>query len=75
MQQCHCSTLTQRMRLASAMIAHEGTYGRVSELSREHHLSRQSLYTLKARGKKGLERVFFPKGQKTEEEERMTNSV
>ena len=26
MQQCHCSTPTQRMRLASAMIAHEGQY-------------------------------------------------
>src|SRR2546421_1051182 len=75
MQQCHCSTATRAMRLASAMIAHEGTYGQVSELSREHHISRQSLYTLRARGKEGLERVFFPKEQKTEEEERISRAV
>ncbi len=40
MQQCHCSTPADRIHLASSMIAHEGTYGKVSELSREHGLSR-----------------------------------
>src|SRR5438067_7141176 len=75
MHQGHYSTSAQRLRLASSMIAHEGTYGRVSELSRENTISRQSLYSLRARGKEGLERVFSPKEQKTEEKERISRAV
>ena len=65
MHQCHCTTSAQRIRLASSMIAHEGTYGHVIQLSREHAISRQSLYKLRAKGQKGMERVFYPKEQET----------
>ncbi|HEX3641887.1 MAG TPA: transposase [Ktedonobacteraceae bacterium] len=75
MRQCHCSTPTQRIRLASTMIAHEGTYGRVSELSREHGLSRQSLYKLRTVGKRGMESVFSPKEQPSREQVRITRAV
>ena len=40
MHQRHCSTPAQRMRLANCMLAHEGKYGMVSQLSREHDISR-----------------------------------
>jgi hypothetical protein len=75
MQQDHSSTPTQRIRLASCMIAHEGTYGRVSELSREHGLSRQSLYKLRTVGKRSLESVFCPKEQQTGEPIRIRRAV
>jgi hypothetical protein len=68
MQQCHCSISDQKIRLASSMIAHEGEYGHVSQLSREHGLSRQSLYTLRARGQEVMEHVFCPKGELAGEE-------
>jgi hypothetical protein len=61
MHQSHCSIPAQRMRLASCMLAHEGKYGMVSQLSREHDISRQSLYTLRSKGRKGMESVFYPK--------------
>jgi len=57
------------------MIAHEGTYGRVSELSREHGLSRQSLYKLRTVGKRGMERVFCPNEHQSEESVRIERAV
>ncbi len=75
MHQSHCSTPADRIRLASAMLAHEGTYGYVSQLSREQKMSRQSLYVLKARGQKGMEREFRPEGQLTEEEVQIRRAV
>lgn len=68
MHQKYCTTAAQRIRLASSMIAHEGAYGHVSQLSREHTISRQTLYTLRAKGQDGMESVFYPKGQQTGEE-------
>jgi hypothetical protein len=75
MQQCHCNTPVQRIRLASSMNAHEGTYGHVSELSREYDLSRQSLYKLRRIGKKGMSSVFCPKEPQTGEEVRIKRAV
>lgn len=75
MHQCHCSTSAQRIRLASSMIAHEGVYGHVSQLSKEQKISRQSLYLLRARGQKGMEHVFYPEEQETKEEVRITQAI
>src|SRR5205807_5306703 len=75
MHQHHCSTPTHRIRLASSMIAQEGTYGFVSELSREHDISRQSLYKLRMVGKRGMESVFSPKEQPSREQVRITRAV
>ena len=57
------------------MLAHEGKYGFVSELGREHEISRQSLYKLRAKGQKGMEHVFYQRGQETEEEVQITQVV
>lgn len=62
----HCSTPADQIRLASAMLAHEGSYGHVSQLSREHDISRQSLYALKLRGREAMERKFCTKEEITE---------
>jgi hypothetical protein len=75
MHQCHSTTSAQRIRLASSMIAHEGRYGHVSELSREQQLSRQALYKLRAKGRDGMERVFYQERQETEEEMEIIRSV
>ena len=75
MHQRHCSTSAHQIRLASSMLAHEGKYGFVSEMSREHEISRQSLYKLRAKGRDGMKRVFYPKEQETEKEVRLTKAV
>jgi hypothetical protein len=75
MHQHHCSTRGQRMRLASCMIAHEGVYGYVSQLSREHDISRQALYTLKSRGQEAMEEFFPSKEQLTGEEVHLRRTV
>ena len=62
----NCIPVTQRVDLASRMIAHQGKYGLVSQLSRESNISRQSLYTLKSRGQAAMERVFRTKQEATE---------
>ncbi len=62
----NCIPVTQRVDLASRMIAHQGKYGLVSQLSRESNISRQSLYTLKSRGQEAMERVFRTKQEATE---------
>jgi hypothetical protein len=66
MHPSHCTTPADRIRLASSMLAYEGTYGFVSQLSREHDISRQSLYILKSRGREAMERKFCIKEQLTE---------
>ncbi|HWS83020.1 MAG TPA: hypothetical protein VN207_02040 [Ktedonobacteraceae bacterium] len=38
-------------------------------------MSRQALYKLRAKGQKGMEHVFYPKEQETEEEMRVTEAV
>ncbi|HEY4036912.1 MAG TPA: transposase [Ktedonobacteraceae bacterium] len=64
----HSTTPAHRVRLASHMIAHQGTYGLVSQLSREHQISRQALYTLKSRGQEAMERKLSPTEHPTEGE-------
>jgi transposase-like protein len=42
----HCSTVEERIQMVAHMIA-TPTYGLITHLSREHHISRQSLYRWK----------------------------
>ena len=51
----HSSTLNQRVQWVSKVIAQEGTYGIVRQVSRMAQVSRQTLYTWKAKGQHGLE--------------------
>ena len=57
----HSSTPTQRAHWASELVAHEGSYGMVSHLSRIAAVSRQTLYSWKATGQRALEAAFAPK--------------
>jgi hypothetical protein len=58
MHQGHSTTTEQRVGLASKMLAFEGQYGAVSELSQLHRISRQTLYTWKGKGAAALQKAF-----------------
>jgi transposase-like protein len=45
----HSSTVNQRVHWVSELIAEEASYGVVSQMSRKHEVSRQTLYSWKAR--------------------------
>jgi hypothetical protein len=68
MHQHQCSTSDQHIRLASAMIANQGMYGYVTQLSREHHLSRQWLSSLRAKGQEAMKEKFGIHAQPTQQE-------
>src|SRR6266852_3344681 len=57
----HSSTISQRVRRISELVAQEGTYGVVSQMSRSSGVSRQTLYTWKAKGQRALEAACSPK--------------
>jgi hypothetical protein len=50
------------------MIANQGIYGYVTQLSKDYYYSRQWLYQLQAKGREALKRNFGPKSQPTEKE-------
>ena len=51
----HSSTPSQRVQWVSELLAQEGRYGVVSQMSRSHDVSRQTLYTWKGKGQAALE--------------------
>ncbi|GER86282.1 hypothetical protein KDW_04440 [Dictyobacter vulcani] len=53
----HCSTVEARVNMVSQMMT-EPTHGLVSELSRTHHVSRQTLYRWAHIGRDALEAAF-----------------
>jgi hypothetical protein len=63
----HSSTVNQRVQWVSALLAHEGTYGEVSQMSRSSGLSRQTLYCWKAKGQRALEATLAPKQPQRQE--------
>jgi hypothetical protein len=71
----HCIPVAQRVNLASRMIVHHKKYGFVSQLSREHNISRQSLYTLKLRGLEAMEKAFKPKQEAIEQMTQVERAV
>jgi transposase-like protein len=54
----HSSTASQRVQWVSHLLAHEGTYGAISQMSRSQRVSRQTLYSWKEKGQRALEGVF-----------------
>src|SRR5439155_7636314 len=61
MIQVHSSTAQQRAQWVSILVAQEGTYGVVSQLAQLAEVSRQTLYSWKAKGQSALEAAFEPK--------------
>lgn len=68
MVQRHCSTVSQRVQWVSELVAHSGSYGLVSDLSRSLGVSRQMLYEWKAKGQAGLEQALTPASAQSETE-------
>src|SRR5262245_17684345 len=60
MGQTHPSTPAQRAQWAATMLAHQGEYGIVTQLSREHHVSRPTLYTWRDQAAHALATAFHP---------------
>jgi transposase-like protein len=60
MGQTHPSTPEQRAQWAAHLLAHQGEYGIVTELSREQQVSRQTLYTWRDQARQALEASFQP---------------
>lgn len=60
MVQRHCSTASQRVSWVSELIADSGSYGVVSHLSQTISVSRQTLYSWKAKGQAALEQALGP---------------
>ena len=57
----HSSTASQRVHWVSQLLAHEGTYGEISQMSRSQRVSRQTLYAWKEKGQHALEGALVPK--------------
>ena len=54
----HSSTAQQRAQWVNILVAQEGTYGVVSQLSKQAKVSRQTLYSWKAKGRSARPRRF-----------------
>ena len=60
----HSSTASQRVPWVSQLLAHEGTYGEISQMSRRQRVSRQTLSAWKEKGQRALEAALaIPKSQ------------
>jgi hypothetical protein len=60
MIQSYCSTVKQRVQYVSEVLAEEGSYGVVTQVSRTSGVSRQTLYSWKAKGQSALEEALTP---------------
>jgi hypothetical protein len=75
MHKGHCSTTDQRVQIVSELIANAGKYGMVSSVSSRHEVSRETLYSWKAKGKTALQEAFTPKQEEREEELSLERAV
>ncbi len=60
MVQEHCSIPSQRVKWVSQLVAHSGNYGVITQLSQTIGVSRQTLYSWKAKGQAALEQAVRP---------------
>jgi transposase-like protein len=65
MIQRHSSTVAQRVQWVSQVIAAAGSFGVVSQMSRQHQVSRQTLYRGKAKGHSSLQAALEPSKRET----------
>jgi hypothetical protein len=75
MLQTHCSTLSQRVQWVSQLLAHEGSYGVVSQMSRSHEVSRQTLYTWKGKGQAALEGALSGKQEPAQSDQQLERAI
>ena len=65
MIQRHSNTVTQRVQWVSQVIAASGSAGMISQMSRQHKVSRQTLYSWKAKGHSSLRAALEPSKRET----------
>ncbi len=75
MIQSHSSTPSQRVQWVSKLLTQEGRYGVVSQMSRSHDVSRQTLYTWKGKGQAALEAALAPKQEPSESCQQLERAV
>ncbi len=68
MGQGHCSTASQRVEWVSHLVVDSGSYGVITHLSQTIGVSRQTLYSWKAKGQAALEQALRPARSKAEDE-------
>jgi hypothetical protein len=68
MVQEHCSIVSQRVEWVSQLVACSGSYGVVTHLSQTIGVSRQTLYTWKAKGQTAMEQALRPANAQAEAE-------
>jgi transposase-like protein len=71
----HSSTVAQRVQWVSQVIASEGSYGVVSQMSRQHQVSRQTLYGWKAKGHSSLQAALEPGKPETKRRVQLERAV
>lgn len=71
----HSSTASQRGHWVSELLASEGTYGVVSQMSRRYEVSRQTLYRWKAKGQRALKAAFEAEKPQLEATHRLERAV
>ncbi len=71
----HSSTLSQRVQWVSELLAQEGRYGVVSQMSRSHDVSRQTLYTWKGKGQAALEAALARKQEPWESDQQLERAI
>ena len=71
----HSSTPSQRVQWVSELLAQEGRYGVVSQMSRSQEVSRQTLYTWKGKGQAALEGALAPKQEPSESDQQLARAI
>jgi hypothetical protein len=71
----HSSTPSQRVQWVSELLAQEGRYGVVSQMSRSHDVSRQTLYTWKGKGQAALEAALACKQEPSESDQQLERAI
>jgi len=71
----HCSTAQQRVGWIRQLLASPACHGLVSQLSRDHHVSRQTLYRWKQKAEQALQDVFIPRPQPEHPESALQREV
>lgn len=71
----HCSTPQQRRAWIVQLLASSGCHGLVSQLSREHHVSRQTLYRWKQKAEQALHEVFESDSKSADVREQVEREV
>lgn len=71
----HSSTASQRVIWVSELLAQEGSYGVVSQMSRGNEVSRQTLYRWKTKGRAALEEALSPVQRQEEESQSLERAV